>query len=300
MPSSQLCSPSHTHKHNHTRLCGKTRKQNQFLRKRRGNTSIQPKAMLEEFSRAVEEASAWCERTVESMRFENWAPRSSRAWRLREYKSESDASQYRSGIDTKNGNYAESVADIALDDVMRMRREMSEAGELNLSTLGLECADYAEGETCSLDDMGDGLEAEFNATIDDRYKQELLKAPPLSGQELADLCYKKYGKFHDMCVKNSCISKGNTRRWVALNVYIGHLGQKSFPMTSAEYVQKLESVAQICTGLRQSAYIREFFAEPPIPRRGLPSRPRTDTAVSLRLNRSPTWSDDVAEEFFST
>ena len=118
--------------------------------------------------------------------------------------------------------------------------------------------------------------------------------------QLADMCYAKYGKFHDMCVKNSCISKGNTRRWVALNVYIGHLGQKSFPMTSAEYVQKLESVAQICTGLRQSAYVRQFFAEPPIPRRGLPSRPRTDTAVSLRLNRSPTWNDDIAEEFFST
>lgn len=257
--------------------------------------------MLEDFSRAVEEASAWCERTVESMRFENWAPRSSRAWRLREYKSEADASQYRS-------KEAEaSIADIALDDVMRLREEMSKAGDTStLTTLGLECADYEDGETCSLmdedQDIGPlgGLEQQLTATLDDRYREELLSAPPLTGQELADMCYAKYGKFHDMCVKNSCISKGNTRRWVALNVYIGHLGQKSFPMTSAEYVQKLESVAQICTGLRQSAYVRQFFAEPPIPRRGLPSRPRTDTAVSLRLNRSPTWNDDIAEEFFST
>ena len=140
------------------------------------------------------------------------------------------------------------------------------------------------------------------------------------------------------CVKNQCISKGNTRRWVALNIYIGHLGQRSFPMSSDEYIQKLNAVAQICTGLRQSAYVRQFFAEPPIPRRGLPSRPRADTAVSLRLkyvlfistiatlyscfricpsdslthcvsvsvcvprhnSRSPSWNDDIAEEFFST
>jgi hypothetical protein len=29
--------------------------------------------------------------------------------------------------------------------------------------------------------------------------------------------------------------------------------------------------------------------EPVKPRRGLPSRPRFDTAVTLRLNTSPTW-----------
>ena len=48
----------------------------------------------------------------------------------------------------------------------------------------------------------------------------------------------------------------------------------------------------------QVEYVRAFFAEPPIPRRGLPSRPRVDTAVSLRLNSSPTWNEALLEGFF--
>ena len=215
---------------------------------------------------------------------------------MTDYKSESDASQYRSraGGDAADGAAAEDV-------VSMLERSLR---EVNSAKLGLECVDYGEEETCALgngfDDEDEDVDGDLMETIDDRYKQQLLSAPPLTGQELADMCYAKYGKFHDMCVKNQCISKGNTRRWVALNVYIGHLGQRSFPMTTEEYVQKLDSVAQICTGLRQSAYVRQFFAEPPIPRRGLPSRPRADTAVSLRLNRSPTWNDDIAEEFFES
>ena len=252
--------------------------------------------MLDDLTKAVDKASAWFAETAESMRFENWAPRSSRAWRLREYKSESDASQYR----TKE----EAGGDAAAEDVVTMLERSLR--EVDSSKLGLECVDYGDGAACAMDmefdiaTADDDIEDSLMETIDDRYKQQLLSAPPLTGQELADMVYAKYGKFHDMCVKNQCISKGNTRRWVALNVYIGHLGQRSFPMSTEEYVQKLDSVAQILTGLRQSAYVRQFFAEPPIPRRGLPSRPRADTAVSLRLNRSPTWNDDIAEEFFES
>ena len=43
-------------------------------------------------------------------------------------------------------------------------------------------------------------------------------------------------------------------------------------------MEKLDSVAYMLQAWKQGAYVRAFFAEPPIPRRGLPSRPRVDTA----------------------
>ena len=46
------------------------------------------------------------------------------------------------------------------------------------------------------------------------------------------------------------------------------------------------------TGWGQADYCRAFFREPPIARRGLPSRPRVDTCVTLQFNRSPTWDDE--------
>ena len=34
-------------------------------------------------------------------------------------------------------------------------------------------------------------------------------------------------------------------------------------------------------------------------RRGLPSKPRVDTCVTLQFNRSPTWDDELGDEFFT-
>ena len=49
----------------------------------------------------------------------------------------------------------------------------------------------------------------------------------------------------------------------------------------------------------QADYCRAFFREPPIARRGLPSRPRVDTCVTLQFNRSPTWDDELGDEYFT-
>lgn len=68
---------------------------------------------------------------------------------------------------------------------------------------------------------------------------------------------------------------------------------------SGRYIEKLDSIAMMLNAWDQVEYTRAFFAEPPIPRRGLPSRPRVDTAVSLRLNASPNWDDALADEFFT-
>ena len=121
---------------------------------------------------------------------------------------------------------------------------------------------------------------------------------PLTGRELALLCYGKYGKYHDMAVKHVRMGEG-MKRWVSLNLYVGHLGQRSYPATEETYVAQLDSIAYMITGWGQADYCRAFFREPPIARRGLPSRPRVDTCVTLQFNRSPTWDDELGDEYFT-
>ena len=120
----------------------------------------------------------------------------------------------------------------------------------------------------------------------------------LTGRELALLCYAKYGKYHDMAVKHVRMGEG-MKRWVSLNLYVGHLGQRSYPATEEEYLAGLDSIAYMITSWGQADYARAFFREPPIARRGLPSRPRVDTCVTLQFNRSPTWDDEMGDEFFT-
>lgn len=149
----------------------------------------------ESVRRAYNDAAEWVGKTVESMRFENWAPRSSRAWRLREYKSESDASQYRGGGDEAGASAAEEAA--GGEAVALLEKSLR---DVEISKLALQCEDYEDGMECALEmdeDVEDPM-VSFSATVDERYMQELLAAPPLTGKELADLVYAKYGKYHDM------------------------------------------------------------------------------------------------------
>ena len=126
----------------------------------------------------------------------------------------------------------------------------------------------------------------------------ITSARAFTGRELALLCYGKYGKYHDMAVKHVRMGEG-MKRWVSLNLYVGHLGQRSYPATEEAYVAQLDSIAYMITGWGQADYCRAFFREPPIARRGLPSRPRVDTCVTLQFNRSPTWDDELGDEYFT-
>ena len=78
--------------------------------------------------------------------------------------------------------------------------------------------------------------------------------------------------------------------------------QPCIPSTHApQYLEKLELVAQILNRLDHAWYVRAFFKLPIKPRRGLPSTPRSDTAVTLRLNTSPTWQyvkTETVREYF--
>jgi len=111
----------------------------------------------------------------------------------------------------------------------------------------------------------------------------------LTGRQLAELCYAKYGQYYDMALLQWRPLGDAVARQIAFNIYGGRLGSSNFSYSEEQYLQKLEIVAQILNRFDQAWYVRRFLQEPIRPRRGLPSTPRSDTAVTLRLNTSPTW-----------
>lgn len=116
-----------------------------------------------------------------------------------------------------------------------------------------------------------------------------------SAVELAELVRAKYGKYHDVAILRNT---GQT----AFNIYGPHLSQSSFPYTESQYLEKLNIIVAMLDDFDQAWYVKEFLLAPIVPRNGLPSTPRFDTAVTLRLNLSPTWRDvdkNKIEEWFS-
>lgn len=143
------------------------------------------------------------------------------------------------------------------------------------------------------------LDAQILADLDKRIR--IAKVPEgdqgkIDGPvALSELIMQKYGKYHDVdVIRNS--------GQVAFNIYVANLGQASFRYTEGQYLQKLESILSLLNDLEQTWYIKEFLTSPIKPRKGLPSTPRSDTAVTVNLNQSPTWDDirnqDIVEAWF--
>ena len=89
---------------------------------------------------------------------------------------------------------------------------------------------------------------------------------------------------------------------IGFNIYGPSLGDvRGFGYTESQYISKLDTVCAMLNDFDQAWYLREFLLEPIYPRRGLPSTPRADTAVTLRINTSPTWQyvdPDLVDEWF--
>ena len=78
------------------------------------------------------------------------------------------------------------------------------------------------------------------------------------------LCIKKYGKAHDMAIKHVKMGSG-MKRWVSLNLYVGHLGQRSYPQTEEAYLEQLDVISISSTaGIRRITRAR-FSARNPSP-----------------------------------
>lgn len=118
---------------------------------------------------------------------------------------------------------------------------------------------------------------------------------PLTGRELAELTFNKYQRYHDIGLQTFS-PFGQANRQVAVNIYGPALGFGSFKLTEQMYIEKLDFIASAVNEWGQAGYVRAFLLSPLVPRRGLPSRPRADTAVTLRLNESPTWAQVPQED----
>jgi hypothetical protein len=66
---------------------------------------------------------------------------------------------------------------------------------------------------------------------------------PLTGEELMVLSLGKYQVAYDMAIKQVDVMSGSVDRFVALNIYGGHLHQKSFPLSREQYLEKLDAIA---------------------------------------------------------
>lgn len=143
------------------------------------------------------------------------------------------------------------------------------------------------------------LDAEISAGLDKMIR--IAKVPEGAEGKIdgpvafAELIMGKYGKYHDVAVMRNAGQ-------VAFNIYEAYLGQASFRYTEGQYLQKLESILSLLNDLEETWYIKEFLTSPVQPRNGLPATPRADTAVTVRLNESPTWDDtndpDIVEAWY--
>jgi len=151
------------------------------------------------------------------------------------------------------------------------------------------------------DEVSDSLELQVGYVADFVDMPRSQAARQCSGRELAELCFRKYGYYHDIAVLQSK-PFGDEDRQVAVNIYGPYLGLPDFPFTEEQYLQKLDELASMLNAFDQAWFVKAFLREPVFPRRGLPSRPRFDTAVTLRLNTSPTWkylSEEIVGQYFT-
>ncbi|KAK9917013.1 hypothetical protein WJX75_009975 [Coccomyxa subellipsoidea] len=210
-------------------------------------------------------------KALDSLAFENWAPRSSRAWRLPPQQQ-----TQRSSPEAVEGSIDEG-------SISSLNARISQAGPVNL----------AAGEEESTSGVEDGQLAEsFNKRLKElsgRSNEGFTGA--FTGQYLRDAILKKYGKSYDLSIVRRQIP-GKTL--VALNVMWTHLEQQSFPMSEEEYDDKLDTIATYIDAWGQTQTVVDFFQQPAKSQRGLPSRPVVGCAVSIRLDLPPA----VIEEWF--
>eukprot|EP00960_Hanusia_phi_P019749 582992-Hanusia_phi.AAC.2 len=215
-----------------------------------------------------------------------------KAWRLQVVPGEADAKRWRKGDE--------------LESMIQEQILESETSVISLKQLGV--TEEYEGDLFSqeLPDSYSMADDDLGRSLTDRLQQmqqvDASSNTLLTGAELALLCNKKYGLYHDMALKCDKLQLVTDRKLVSVNIYYAYYGQINprFPYSEADYLAKLDTIANAVNTWGQADYVRAFFAEKPTAYRGLPSRPRWDTAVSIRLYKSPSWNDALVEDWFLT
>jgi len=212
---------------------------------------------------------------MESVAFENWAPRSSRTWRL--------------GKGSAPRQDEKSVAEQSMRD-----EDFVNSLNARISTMG-SVRESMDPEPSALDSFEDASDHDlargFTSRLEEVAATALGPQEHLTGQILRDLVYAKYGKTYDLSIVRRQQFGVNI---VALNVMWTHLDQRSFPMSEPEFMDKLDTIAEYLRAWKQEDTVRKSLLEAPKSKRGLPSRPVTGNAVSIRLDLPQS----VITEFF--
>jgi len=75
----------------------------------------------------------------------------------------------------------------------------------------------------------------------------------LNGRELAEMCFDKYGKYHDIgLVRSKVRLPGNTVLLLAINFYVQELGGFGFRMTEEQYLAKLDTISNTLNAIDQA------------------------------------------------
>lgn len=210
-----------------------------------------------------------------------------KAWRQQMPTGEADALQYRKG---------DELEEMLQDQISSRTLERDELQTAMMS----DDEGFFSDQAYSLAD--DDLSGALTSRLQQLAYTEGGMGDAITGAELALLCYKKYGLYHDMALKCDMLQLVSDKKLVSVNIYYAYFGQLSprFQYSEADYLIKCDLIASAINQWNQAPYVREFFAEAPKAYRGLPSRPRWDTAVSIRLYKSPTWTGANIDEWFMT
>ncbi|BDA40838.1 hypothetical protein COCOBI_01-4920 [Coccomyxa sp. Obi] len=213
-------------------------------------------------------------KALDSLAFENWAPRSSRAWRL-----PPQPQQQSSSTEAVEGSIDE-------DSISQLNARISQAGPVQLS------AGEEEMSRAPADIDDSQLAQSFNQRLKELSgPSDQAFSGVLTGEVLREAIINKYGKSYDLSIVRRQIP-GKTL--VALNVMWTHLEQQSFPMSEAEYMDKLDTIATYISAWGEAQTVMDFFQQPAKSQRGLPARPVVGCAVSIRLDLPKA----VIEEWF--
>lgn len=104
---------------------------------------------------------------------------------------------------------------------------------------------------------------------------------PLTAEELMLLVERKYTKRYDLTIARRTFAG---KDFVSLNIMWVHLGQRSFPMSPAEYLDKLDGICVLLNAWNRQEQVRSFLRQKPKARNGMPPRPIVGTAVALQLD----------------
>eukprot|EP00200_Dunaliella_tertiolecta_P002289 CAMPEP_0202352704 /NCGR_PEP_ID=MMETSP1126-20121109/8784_1 /ASSEMBLY_ACC=CAM_ASM_000457 /TAXON_ID=3047 /ORGANISM="Dunaliella tertiolecta, Strain CCMP1320" /LENGTH=312 /DNA_ID=CAMNT_0048944957 /DNA_START=140 /DNA_END=1078 /DNA_ORIENTATION=- len=262
----------------------------------------------------------WLRKTFD---FGSWAPRSARIWRLQEFevpdpvekpKQESEveksidelqirasemAKQEKKEKDSTSPAYASRSQDSmsSKEDSPEPTKTFEEADDSELAKAlraRVEAISSGEEEDDAPADVppaqGEVAAVAGSASTTEEDDDEV---DPLTGEEMRELIWAKYGKAYDVSFARRDVPG---KAFVCLNIMWQHLEQRSFKMTEAQYIDKVDSVAYMVNVLGQTEKVRGFLSTSARSERGLPRRPVVGTAISIQLDLPP----DVVQDFFGS